>query len=63
MSRADAAHGERERREPGKDLSGLISAHEDIEWRDVPHVTPAEAAVWTQRLIQARADLEADIDG
>jgi len=60
MSRADTAHDERAVRGAGEDLSGLIDAHEAVEWREVPHVTPAEAAAWTQRLIEAREDLEGD---
>ena len=62
MSRADTPHGEGEQHEAGEDLSGLIHAHEDIDWHDVPCVSPAEAAAWTQRLIEARADQDTNVD-
>jgi hypothetical protein len=39
-------------------ISDLISAHEHVDWHEVPQVSPAEAAAWTQRLIEARDDLE-----
>jgi len=60
MSCADTPHTDREARETDEALSGLIHAHEAVEWREVPHVSPAEAAAWTQRLIEARDDLEGD---
>lgn len=36
------------------DLAGLIERHENTDWTDVPGVSAAEAAAWTQRLIEAR---------
>jgi|GEM_PF-3559839 len=63
MSRADAAHSERERLASDVGLTTLIDAHERVDWREVPQVSPAEAAAWTQRLIEARADQEGCPDG
>jgi len=39
-------------------LAELIDLHERTAWRDVPGVSAAEAAAWTQRLIEARDELE-----
>lgn len=36
------------------DLAELIEQHESTDWTDVPGVSAAEAAAWTQRLIEAR---------
>lgn len=36
------------------DLAELIERHENTDWTDVPGVSAAEAAAWTQRLIEAR---------
>lgn len=36
------------------DLAELIEQHESTDWSDVPGVSAAEAAAWTQRLIEAR---------
>lgn len=36
------------------DLAELIEQHESTDWSDVPGVSAAEAAAWTQRLIKAR---------
>jgi len=45
-------------RKPGVDversLDAVIELHEATDWTDVPGVTAAEAAAWTQRLIDAR---------
>lgn len=35
-------------------LADLIEQHENTDWNDVPGVSAAEAAAWTQRLIEAR---------
>jgi len=35
-------------------LAELIEQHENTDWSDVPGVSAAEAAAWTQRLIKAR---------
>ena len=36
------------------DLAELIEQHESTDWSNVPAVSAAEAAAWTQRLIEAR---------
>lgn len=36
------------------DLAELIEQHESTDWSNVPGVSAAEAAAWTQRLIEAR---------
>lgn len=41
---ADAATG----------IGALIEQHEQTDWSAVPGVSAAEAAAWTQRLIEAR---------
>lgn len=44
------------------DLRELIKRHEAIDWHEVPGVGTAEAAVRTQRLIEARSELEGRSD-
>ena len=39
-------------------LEAIISGHEDVDWSDVPGISTAEAAAWTQRLIQPRNRFE-----
>jgi hypothetical protein len=39
-------------------LEAIITGHEDVDWSDVPGISAAEAAAWTQRLIQARDRFE-----
>ena len=43
------------------DLAELIEQHESIDWSDVPGVTAAEAAAWTQRLIEARHRVQEEL--
>jgi len=40
------------------DLAELIEQHESTDWSDVPGVSAAEAAAWTQRLIAARGRVQ-----
>jgi hypothetical protein len=40
------------------DLADLITLHEETDWQHVPSVGTKEAAVWTQRLIEAQSDLK-----
>ena len=49
--------------DPLADLQSLIATHERLDWSAVPQVSTAEAASWTQRLDQARHELEASTDG
>ena len=37
-----------------RQLTALIDAHQDIDWRDVDGVSVAEAAAWTARLQEAK---------
>jgi len=34
-------------------LAALITAHESIDWHDVPGISVSEASAWTSRLIEA----------
>lgn len=38
-------------------LSVLIEASENVDWRSVPGVSPETAATFTRRLIEARCDV------
>lgn len=42
-------------------LAELIEQHESTDWNDVPGVSTAEAAAWTQRLIEARDRVQEDL--
>lgn len=52
--------GEKGTTEAAQRLNELATAHENIDWEDVPSISIAEAAAWTQRLEQAREEAEAD---
>lgn len=41
-----------------RNLADLIEQHENTDWSDVPGVSTAEAAAWTQRLIEARGRVQ-----
>lgn len=58
MSHADTRGDDLAELEAADDLDVLIDFHEDTNWSDVPGVSTAEAAAWTQRLIEARDSLE-----
>jgi hypothetical protein len=42
-------------------LTELIEQHEATDWSDIPDVSAAEAAAWTQRLIEARDRVEGGV--
>ncbi|APX98559.1 hypothetical protein [Natronorubrum daqingense] len=45
------------------DLETLATAHDQLEWADVPNVSTAEAAAWAARLREAHDRLETDLTG
>lgn len=45
------------------DLHELIALQQRVDWRLIPGVTPAEAAAWTARLIEAAEQMPLGYDG
>lgn len=46
--------------EAALDLDALVEQMEAIDWTDVPTISTPEAAVWTQRCLEARDELDED---
>ena len=40
------------------DLEELIEQHENIDWSDIPSISPAEAGAWTAWLIEAQETVQ-----
>lgn len=41
-------------------LCTLMEAHEEIDWREVPEISPSEAGAWVARLQEAAEGLDSD---
>lgn len=50
--------GSLQQHEAALDLDELVEQMETIDWRDVPSISSPEAAVWTQRCLEALDELQ-----